>query len=139
MCKLVWKFDILQVKFFKKYVQTLESQSPTFFEQLKKIPYQWCRKVKKFGGASSKWWAESALIGWNRVNWSAKYWGASAPPPSPLFRHHCYIESDFGVLKFAPHSGTWCLIRGYNESFLKIFWQIAFILLPLSLIRNFVV
>ena len=28
------------------------------------------------------------------------------------------------------HSGTWCLIKGYNESFLTIFGQIAFMLLP---------
>ena len=29
---------------------------------------QGCRKVKKFGGDSSKGWAEFALLVWNRVN-----------------------------------------------------------------------
>ena len=48
------------------------------------VGLQWCRKVKKFGRASSKGWTESAAPGWNRVNWSAQYWrwGASAPPPA---------------------------------------------------------
>ena len=40
------------------------------------------------------------------------------------------------------HSGTWCLIRGYNDSFLTLFWQyfdkfLSYFLL--SLIRNLVV
>ena len=43
---------------------------------------QWCRKVKNIGGA------QSALPGWNRVNWSAKYWrggGRGSPwPPVAL-------------------------------------------------------
>ena len=33
------------------------------------------------GGAGSKGWAESAPLGWNRVNLSAKYGGGAAPPP----------------------------------------------------------
>ena len=39
------------------------------------------------GGASSKEWVESAPPGWNRVNWSFKYWGG----PLPRFRHHCEV------------------------------------------------
>ena len=52
--------------------------------------YQWCRKVKNIGGATSKGWAESAPHGWNRVNWSAKYWGGQWPPWPPRFRHHWF-------------------------------------------------
>ena len=28
-------------------------------------------------------------LGWNRVNWSAKYWRGQWPPLLPRFRHHC--------------------------------------------------
>ena len=41
-----------------------------------------------FGGVSSKWCAESAPSGWNRVNWSAKNGGGrGSGPRSPWFRH----------------------------------------------------
>ena len=43
------------------------------------------RKVKNFGGAGSKGWAESAPLGWNRTNWSVKYRGDRWPPPVPPF------------------------------------------------------
>ena len=48
--------------------------------------------VKNIGGATSKWWAESVPHGWNRVNWSAKYWGGQWPPWPPQFRHHCKVK-----------------------------------------------
>ena len=43
--------------------------------------------------------------GWNRGNWSAKYWGGQWPPwppcPFPRFRHHCsplyFVTSDTKV------------------------------------------
>ena len=44
----------------------------------------------KIWGASIKGWIESAPPGWNRVNWSVKYWGTSGPP-APRFRHHCFV------------------------------------------------
>ena len=44
---------------------------------------QWCRKVKLFGDAGCKGWAECDPLGWNRVNFSAKYWGGGTVPPGP--------------------------------------------------------
>jgi len=38
--------------------------------------------------------------GWNRVNWSAKYWGGPLAPPS-RFRHH------WGSLCFSALRGGW--------------------------------
>ena len=36
---------------------------------------QWCRKMKKIGAAGSdRWGYNLPSPGWNRVNWSTKYW-----------------------------------------------------------------
>jgi hypothetical protein len=45
------------------------------------IRLEWCRKIKKPWGASSKRWTESATLGWNRVNWSSKVLGGWQWPP----------------------------------------------------------
>ena len=58
-----------------------------------RILYQGCLKVKKFGGASSKGWAESAPSGWSRVNWSAKNWGAGG-----VNCHPCHPPSGIPVM-----------------------------------------
>ena len=50
---------------------------------------QWCRKVKNFGWASGNGGHNLPTPGWNRVNWSAKYWGGPVAPPAPQYRHHC--------------------------------------------------
>ena len=60
---------------------------PLFFSdnnELKKIePAQTSVMLEgeNFFGAGSKWWAESAPLGWNRVNGSANIgWGGIGPP-----------------------------------------------------------
>ena len=49
------------------------------------ITVQRCRKVKKFGGPVVISGDNLPSPGWNRVNWSAKYWGPGDPlaPPIP--------------------------------------------------------
>ena len=59
--KLVWKYrDVSLLRTVIYYVANA-------FLALKWPFIQWCRRVKKVGGASSKGWAESAHPGWNRV------------------------------------------------------------------------
>ena len=61
---------------FYKFLQLATGRNPNSCGILL---IQWCRKLKHFGGASSKGWA---LPGRNRVNWSPKFW--VSPPPSSV-------------------------------------------------------
>ena len=80
------------------------------------VSSQWCRKVKNIGGATSKGWAESAPHGWNRVNWSAKYWGGPvaplAPPvPAPLSRIELIPWLEKSWIDWCEGHWKFCLIH----------------------------
>ena len=87
---------------------------------------QRCRKVKNFGGASGNGGHNLPNPGWNRVNWSAKYWGGQWPPRPPQFRHHCISDKIaitywiFGSLSISPTDFVQDLSKLFARFFLLL-------------------
>ena len=61
----------------------------------REVDTQGCRKVWKFGRALSNVVGIILPLGWDRVNWSAKYWGDVTPPaplvPTSLYQHMTHL------------------------------------------------
>ena len=59
-----------------------------------------CQKVWKFRSASINWLAYSVLLGWDRINWSAKTGGATANPALPgMTGLTCFYSRFYGLLE----------------------------------------
>ena len=95
----------LRVKYFLSHLDAVNDKNMYSFGSSEAEPYpeihniRTGRRSENSGGWGATLWALSdppTPFGWNRINWSAKIWGANVPmPPSrsddPEYQHYTFV------------------------------------------------